>query len=229
MMKDATHQQAQLQKMYAAAEAPIHLVAKNGMAQVLHGLAEWNRAADCRNRRHLMVRHGGRTLLPINYQEVAVNWRLHCDISSLLLAHELGVLEKIERQFRPLRISRHTVTALIAQRDKLKPHQKSQVDQSQTLLETVAKKKLRILDTDLPNKWLEDLRKLFADACARDGDGHSVAAEPQAQRESIPADPDKLEQQLGLNRLPRIASQSPSCPRSVMARVVRSCSRCPIR
>ncbi len=201
MMKEATQQNAQLQQMYAAAEAPIHLVAKGGMVQVFHGLAGWNRAADSRNRRHLMVRHGGRTLLPINYAEVATNWRLHCDISSLLLAHELGVLEKIERQFRPLRISRHTVTALIAQRDKLKPHQKSQVDQSHTLLEAMAKKKLRVRDADLPNKWLEDLRKLLADACAHDADGHSVVAEPQAQREKIPADPNKLEQQLGLNRL----------------------------
>lgn len=201
MMKEATQQNAQLQQMYAAAEAPIHLVAKGGMVQVFHGLAGWNRAADCRNRRHLMVRHGGRTLLPINYPEVATNWRLHCDISSLLLAHELGVLEKIERQFRPLRISRHTVTALIAQRDKLKPHQKSQVDQSKTLLEIVAKKKLRVLDADLPNNWMEDLRKSFANARAHDDDGHSVVAEPQTQRETIPADPDKLEQQLGLNRL----------------------------
>lgn len=197
MMRETTQQQAQLQEMYAAGEAPIHLMAKGGMAQVLRGLAEWNRGADSRNRRHLMVRHGGRTLLPINYQEVATNWRLHCDISSLLLAHELGVLEKIERQFKPLRISRHAVTALIAQRDKLKPHQKSHVDQSQTLLEMVAKRKLRVLEAGLPSKWLEDLRTLFADAHAQDNGN----ADAQNHKETIHANPTKLEQQLGLNRL----------------------------
>jgi hypothetical protein len=112
-------------------------------------LAEWNRSAESRNRRHLLVRHGGRTLLPINYGEVSQQWRLHCDITSLLLEHELGVLEKIERLFKPLRISRHPVTALIAQRDKLKPHQKSQLDEAESLLEMLVKGKFRVPDREL--------------------------------------------------------------------------------
>ena len=94
MMRQATERDAQRQQMYAAAAVPIHLVAKNGLAAVLHGLAEWNRTADSGKRRHLMIRHGGRTLLPINYNEITPNWRLHCDIRSLLIAHELGVDKK---------------------------------------------------------------------------------------------------------------------------------------
>jgi hypothetical protein len=201
MMRETAQQQAQLQQMYAAAEAPIHLVAKGGLAQVLHGLAEWNRSADRRERRHLLVRHGGRTLLPIDYQEVATNWRLHCDISSLLLAYELGVLEKIERQFKPLRISRQTVTALIAQRDKLKPHQKSQVDQSQTLLEMITKGRLRVLDADLPSKWLDELKKVFGNECLQAGAADNTQPDAQNARAAILADPAKLQEQLGTNRL----------------------------
>jgi len=198
MLREATQQQAQLQLFYAAAEAPIHLLAKDGMVQVFHGLAEWNRNAKSTERRHLMVRHGGRTLPPISYQEVARNWRLHCDVSSLLLAHELGVLEDVERHFKPLKISRHTVTALIAQRDKLKPHQKSQVDQSQSLLEMVRQEKVRVLDAEPPDEWLNHLKEAFSNECAVPLD----ISEPDSQsgKTTIAAEPTKLHEQLGPDR-----------------------------
>jgi hypothetical protein len=198
MLREATQQQAQLQQFYAAAEAPIHLLAKDGMAQVFHGLAEWNRNAKSTDRRHLMVRHGGRTLPPIDYQEVTVNWRLHCDVSSILLAHELGVLDKVERQFRPLRISRHTVTALIAQRDKLKPHQKSQVDQSQSLLEMVRLGKAPVLEAEPKAEWLDRLKEAFSTGYPAPPD----PSKPNSPTANVAIAPDvtKLPEQLGVDR-----------------------------
>lgn len=208
IMKEGVRHQEQLQQMYAAGEAPIHLLAKGGLAAVFHGLAQWNRSADSRNRHHLLVRHGGRTLLPINYGEVSQQWRLHCDITSLLLAHELGVLEKIERLFKPLRISRHSVTALIAQRDKLKPHQKSQLEEAEALLESLVKGKFRVLDRELPGKWLDDLRRIVSDEAAPAASSIDDEANTSAQDTAAPvlADAAKLEQQLGLNRLETLAA-----------------------
>jgi hypothetical protein len=145
MMREGRQRQEQLQQMYASGEAPLQLLAKDGLAQVFRGIAELNRAlSDAHLRRRILIRHGGRMLLPADYAAAANKWRLHCDTTALLVAHELGILEKVEQVFKPLRIPRHLTTSLIEQRDKLKPHQQAQLDDSRAVLELISKGKLRV-------------------------------------------------------------------------------------
>jgi hypothetical protein len=210
IMREGWQRQEQLGQMYASGEAPLQMWAKDGLAQVFRGRAEINRTiSDAHLRRRILIRHGGRTLLPVDYAEVAKNWRLHCDTSSLLLAHELGVLEKIERVFKPLRIPRHLTTALIEQRDKLQPHQQSQLDESRVVLDLISKGKLHAVEEKPSDESLDKVRRLVEDGRK----GVSIPEEPDessGEEENagalIDADASNLEQQLGQNRLQILAT-----------------------
>lgn len=210
MMREGKQRQEQLEEMYAASEAPLQFLAKGGLAQVFRGLTEWNRGlADSHHKKRILIRHGGRILPAIDYAKGAKNWRLHCDVTALLLAHEVGVLEKIEKLFKPLRISRNVTTALIAQRDKLKPHQQSVVDESRTVLDLVSKGKLRVLDGRPPDEWLDAVSALVAKS---QKEGATPEEPPEGSEEDkdaagvIFADADSLETQLGRNRLEMLAA-----------------------
>jgi nucleoside phosphorylase len=204
IMREGRQQQDRLEQMYGSGEAPLHALAKGGLAQVFRGLAEWNRTVtDSHRGSRILIRHGGRSLPPLAYMEAAKNWRLHCDITSVLLAYELGILEKIEKLFRPLRISRHVTTALIAQRDKLKPHQKAQLDESHAVLEMLSKGRLQVLEERLPDDWMHEVRRLVSDAQKREAETKDSGEDEEANETAavIDADAENLEKQLGQNRL----------------------------
>jgi len=209
IMREGRERHEQLQQIYASGELPLQLLATGGLAQVFRGTAEWNRTInDAQLRKRILIRHGGRTLLPADYTKASVNWRLHCDTTSLLLAHELGVLDKIEKLFKPLRIPRNLTTALIAQRDKLKPHQQSQLDDSRVVLDLVSKGKLHVLEEKPSEENLEQVRRLVAGS----GDAGPLISE-QGEGEGkddgtevIPADAADLEQQLGHDRMEILAA-----------------------
>lgn len=210
VMREGWQRQEQLRQMYASGEAPLQLWAKGRLAQVFRGLAESNAdLSDAHRRTRILVRHGGRTLLPEDYAGAAKNWRLHCDTTSLLLAHELGVLGKIERSFKPLRIPRHLTTALIEQRDKLQPHQQSQLDESRAVLDLVSKGKLHVLEEKPSDGAIDEVRRLVADrrkeVAVTDEPDEGGGGEESA-RAVINADAANLEQQLGHNRLEMLAA-----------------------
>jgi hypothetical protein len=209
IMREGRERQEQLQQMYASGEAPLQMLAKGGLAQVFRGTAEWNRTInDAHLRKRILIRHGGRTLLPADYTKAAENWRLHCDTTSLLLAHELGVLDKIEKLFKPLRIPRNVTTALIAQRDNLRPHQPSQLDDSRIVLDLVSKGKLHVLKEKPSDEVLDRVRNLVAGSeddaplTGKQDEGRDEDDRPEV----IPADAANLEQQLGRDRMDVLAA-----------------------
>lgn len=205
MMREGRERQEQLEQIYASGESPLQLWARGGLARVFRGLAEWNRTlSDAHIRRRILIRHGGRTMLPVDYAGAAKNWRLHCDTTALLLAHELGVLGKIEQVFKPLRISRHLTTALIEQRDKLRPHQQAQLDESRAVLDLLSRGKLHVLEEIPSDEWLDEVRRVVA------GDGKTGSTTGEVDESIrdgedagtlIYANATTLEQQLGRNRL----------------------------
>lgn len=210
MMREGRRRQEQLQQMYAAGEAPLQLLAEDGLAQVFRGLAEWNRAlSDAHLRKRILTRHGGRTLLPVDYAVAAKKWRLHCDTTSLLLAHELGVLGKIEQLFKPLRVPRHVTTALIEQRDKLKPHDQAQLDGSRAVLDLLSRSKLHVLEEKPAGEWIDEVRRVVTDdekVKSETGESDEGTPPGESAGAAIDADASDLEQQLGRNRLELLAA-----------------------
>src|SRR5262245_2176429 len=136
------------QQTYDSGLEPLHMFAPQlnlTMAEVLHGLPELHRR-DFKplNQPRIYVRHGGRPLLD-ELIESLEKPRLHLDISALILAEDLEILDEVEAAFKPLFISTGTTEALLAQRRNLRFHQPSQLNGRETALKLLGENKLRRL------------------------------------------------------------------------------------
>ena len=84
------------------AKLPLHLLADRhglNLVEVYHGMLEENEMAPAPMKQSaLLIRHGGRQLEDL---ATTVEWKLHLDISALLLAAHWDILEEIERLFAP--------------------------------------------------------------------------------------------------------------------------------
>jgi nucleoside phosphorylase len=136
---------------YYKGKIPSHLYAETQqiqLAELLHRIPEENR----RNPRPALqpavfIRHGGRSAA----EELAKrsrSWRLHLDITALLVAADLEVLELLERCFAPLHISRLLPTALIAQRENLRPSLPAQEEVNRTITSLLDRGTLHLIERD---------------------------------------------------------------------------------
>ena len=96
----------------------LHLFAKEArapLAEWLHGFPEQNRACvDLRRRPAIYARHGGNSMKR-RVLAAGGTVRMHMDVTALLLAAELGILDTVEETFRPIRISESMTLALLQQ------------------------------------------------------------------------------------------------------------------
>lgn len=121
---------AQIEQLYLDGKAPIHFVAEQlhlSLVDLYRYRLSVNEIAPNLVNPHLLARHGGRPIPP-GFPNQAPEWRLHLDITSLLLANHLDVLDTVERAFAPLRIPAEVIPALIYMRNKIAPHQPSQLE-----------------------------------------------------------------------------------------------------
>lgn len=93
-------------------------------------------------------RHGSRCRtekLPDNVDKVFF------DVTSLFLAHQLGVLAQIEANVKCIHLSASVPALLVAEISALKDHQESEVEKTRALLRLVDAKKLRVVPTNPPS------------------------------------------------------------------------------
>ena len=116
---------ARLAKSYDSSEAPIHLIASPvGAPLVLlyHGQLQDNRAAtDLTQVPPLLARYGGRAL-----PEKSTHHQLIADITGLILAADLEILDLVETHLGPVLIAPETPESLVQQIVECRPHQPSQ-------------------------------------------------------------------------------------------------------
>jgi len=128
MMRARAEQVHATGALYRQGRIPLHLVAhalKAPLVSFLPGTGMRNRVSpDPRVQSPMLLRHGCRA-----FQNGAGTrseaCRLHLDITALLVAHDLGILDAVERCFKPLQISPCMVVALLDYLDKLAPQQPS--------------------------------------------------------------------------------------------------------
>lgn len=134
------------QRAYDSGACPLHMLAPKvnlTTVEVLHGLPDRHRKEFKPLRQQsIYVRHGGRPVSD-GLIESSEKWRLHLDISALILAEYLGILDDVETAFKPLFIAAGTTEAMVAQRRKLRHHQPSQVDECEEVLRLLGENKLR--------------------------------------------------------------------------------------
>lgn len=196
---------------YGKGEIPLHILStkKNiTLAEIFNRTADRNReSSEIHNRPRLFIRHGARILPPKENFVEAKNWKLYLDITSLLLANKIGILDQMENLFSPLKISRHIITALIEQKDKLKPHQKSQLDSSKLIVDLYNRDKFQVLETQASEESLKYIYSLLNDKKTEKRRKNLRRRRNRSKgkkKKVIFANAERLEQQLG-DRLDTIA------------------------
>jgi hypothetical protein len=120
----------QLDERYRQGTIPIHLVeeqVRRPLVDFYHRfLTEHERIPDPLQQFALMIRHGGRTPVP-DVPDHGPQWRLHLDVTALILANHLGLLSTVEHTFAPLSIPATLIPALVGMLDRLQPQQPSRL------------------------------------------------------------------------------------------------------
>ena len=121
---------ALINQKYDNAELPIHLIAQQKLAltHFFHILPREN--ANNPNPHYqpaVLARYGARPF-PEGLANSNTQWRLHLDISALLLAAHLGILDAVEQRFSPIRISAMLPAALLQEGEHFVSHQPSRLD-----------------------------------------------------------------------------------------------------
>jgi hypothetical protein len=160
--KELTHRQKVIDQ-YNQGNIPIHLVAKPlgvTLASIYHGhFGQCRNAPDPLRQLPLLARHGGRKLE--DYKKVDCGkWRLHLDVTALLLAAELEILEIVERAFGKLWIPASTQPLLLHEMKKLMHGQPSRIKNMHKVEDLLKLGKINILNTD--SKYLGE-QNSFAD------------------------------------------------------------------
>jgi tetratricopeptide (TPR) repeat protein len=139
---------------YKQGVVPIHFIcapAQLPLVELYHQRLSENEASPHPLRQpFLLIRHGGRPLSTLPPRS-AQAWRLNLDVTAVLLAAHLEILDALEKSFGPLRIPAPLIPALIAMRDRIAPHQPSRASRFAEIVELLDAGVLRAIDpSDVP-------------------------------------------------------------------------------
>lgn len=145
---------ALLLRKYDRAEVPIHMILSQigvPLTRVYAGISQNNSLNPGPYKQPIIFsRHGGRQIDAV-FSKTASDWRLVLDITALLMAQHLDLLDDIEKCFS-IRIPPLLQAALIYEKDKLSYHQPSQVAAHKKVIELFdsgALMELSIPDADI--------------------------------------------------------------------------------
>jgi tetratricopeptide (TPR) repeat protein len=115
-------QRNRLEAAYLRAEAPIQIIAhleNIPLVEIFRNMLTRNAAnPDPLRQPALLARHGGR-VLPTTFSADTPSWRLHLDLTAVLLGAHLEILDLAANTFRSLHLPQDLVPALIQMREQL--------------------------------------------------------------------------------------------------------------
>lgn len=121
-MRNRQEQRVKLETAYRRGEAPIQIIAQVEnipLVEIYHSALARNAASpDPLRQPALLARHGGRTL-PAAFSADVSGWRLHLDVSAVLIAAHLEILDLLEGTFRSLHLPQDLIPTLIRMREQL--------------------------------------------------------------------------------------------------------------
>ena len=157
--RDRGQQRDKVLDLYRRGQTSTHMVAEflgEPLAHFFHFLPAVHETGQLLRHRFALQLRSGRRPLPVSSLEISAPGRLALDLSALLLAAHLGILDAIEEQFRPIRLPSLAIPALHEQREKLKPHQPSRLEIAKEILRAERRGGLETWQGDLPILAAED-------------------------------------------------------------------------
>lgn len=155
--------QQRMSEMYEKGDVPIHIALDKfnvPLVKIYHGLLQKNKQAISPATKHpIFIRYGGRGV-DTGFIEKNQKLRLNVDITSIILAEHLNVLQLFEQNFAPLRIPTETIPALLDMKAKLEHKQPSRLEAYKKIISLVENKQIMVSDfslsDDYPDKQLID-------------------------------------------------------------------------
>lgn len=176
-------QGAHLDQVYRSGSAPVHLIgaaAGLALADPYHARLLDNEAAPAdREPFSLFVRHGGRAFPTVAPPDLRQG-QLHLDVTAILLAAHVGILDAVEQAYQPLRIPPGLLGALVRMREIVAHPQPKRLTACDEVLALLDQGLLRVasapwpedLDTRIEAELGSDRLALFE--AARQADGYVV-------------------------------------------------------
>lgn len=158
----------QLEKL-SRAEIPLHLLLDHGqgiLTGILHGEPEHNRAApDPLLQPPILIRYGAR---PLRWPKPKLDPRprLNLDLTALITARSLGLLDRVEQAFAPLRLHRQWHLLLQAEVEHARPMQPRHAQNHAELEKLVRCGAIKLVDADTFSIQGEALALLVGDVVA---------------------------------------------------------------
>ena len=153
LLQDQAKQHDRVLELYRRGGTATHLVAhflKQPLAHFYHFLPGAHEdQTSLRHRFPIQLRSGTRGF-PTPVTEVAAPGKLALDLSALLLAAHLELLDAVEAHFGPVFVPSLTIPALREQREKLKPRQPSRIKVAQDIVRAERQGRLSVWEGDLP-------------------------------------------------------------------------------
>lgn len=135
-----------LYRTYQEGRVPIHMItgpARWPLVLPYHRLPQTNQVSG--RGTAALIRHGSR-IAPRVQADDATHLQLHADVTALLTASQLGLLESIEDAFRPISLPHRTLVALVALRDAVKSPQPSRLAPLTAVADFVQQNKITVFD-----------------------------------------------------------------------------------
>lgn len=155
MIRERQEQAARLSKSYDQSETPIHIITTPvgaPLVQLYHAKLEENRAAkDLTQVPALLARYGGRSA-PAKISKKA----LYADITGLILAADLEILDLVEEHLGPIYIAPEAPQSLVQQIGECRPHQPSQHAWREQLQRMVADGEIAVIDAAIAPELAAD-------------------------------------------------------------------------
>ncbi|QIN84408.1 hypothetical protein GBA63_18505 [Rubrobacter tropicus] len=151
-LEERRKEMAELDELYRKGSAPVHLIAEQAnrsLLELYHGRPSANERAPAPTIQPILfVRHGGRGPVP-DSDGALVGRRLHLDVTSVLLAAHLEILQPTEEAFGPLRIPADLIPALVLMTEKTSHHQPSKIEEYKQVVELAEAGSLEVVSTEL--------------------------------------------------------------------------------
>ncbi|EKE08024.1 MAG: hypothetical protein ACD_17C00392G0001, partial [uncultured bacterium] len=158
LIRFATQQREHSEKLsqiYHNGTAPIHLITSQSnlsLVELYHLFPQRNETApDPIRQNPILIRHGGRRL-PREFLATASKARVCMDITAVLLAMHLDIIDEVERTFHQVSIPSDTIPALIRMREKVSHHQPKRLEAYKQLVDLV---EAELVETIEPLRFTE--------------------------------------------------------------------------
>jgi tetratricopeptide (TPR) repeat protein len=185
-----------LEGIYRSGKAPIHMIAgplNLPLARLYHTDLEERCEDGTWSGGFLLARHGGRRL-PDDYPKTPSELKLHLDVTAVLLAEHLHILDAVEKCFRPLRIPLDLMPALLAMRDAVAPIQPARIQARREIVRLSQEQRFVVVEpppSDGPRRpeitapealWLAERAKQDGGTVVDFNDPDPTVAQSQAER-----------------------------------------------